>query len=625
MSSAHRYLLAGLLSLCCLRPSAAEYIEPITLAPDATISLRDHVMRLVDRTAALTIDDIRRRDDWQVRRHKPSEGLADAAVWLRFEVIRPRDVNANWRLKIGNPILDDIRLYRQDGSGLWIEDRAAYSIPSSAWPLTSRTPAFAFELPVGRQTLYLRLAARHSLAGSISLQSEDRHVAGATQEAMLFGACFGIFTVLILIQLYMRLLAADELSTWHLPYSLILLLTSLVGSGVARQIFPWTNSWLHEITVLLLGVAPLVFANFSVALLDLKHRAPSVRRIFLWTVAILSVLTTAAVALIGYQIGIAAQQYLLLATALFSTGLGLYLLIGGHRRALFYLLTFSVVDMAIAIAYLRSLGVLPGSFLTEHVLYLALVVHFLAITAIYIHRFNVLKRSLRVEQEARKEQSDFVEMVSHEFRTPLAVINASAEQLSSNLDATPDRRQQRYHNILDATRRMSKLLDEYFSVERFNTANQALHYRTVDPYEILEEAAADFSVERVRLVIQSVPDRFVCDRDLLRVALRNLLANADRHSPADRAVELRVSGGSDDCLRIEVRDQGDGIPADELPRIFQKYFRGRAAKEAPGAGLGLYLVRKIITAHGGRVEVESTPGAGTVFRLSIPNRKLTRP
>lgn len=624
MSSVKRYLLAGLLGLFCLRPSAGEYIEPITLSPDVTTPLRGHAMRLADAASAFTIDDVERQENWQPLRRQLNEGFTSAAIWLRFDLIQARNLNHNWRLKIGNPLLDDIRLYRRDVNGKWIEEKAEYRLPNSTWPITARTPTFALALPEGRHTFYLRLSALHSLATLASIQSADRYNAEATGEAMLFGAYFGVFVTLILIQLYMWLRASENLGGWYLPYSIILLFSSMLVAGVARQIFPWSSALLHEVTALLLTLAPIVVANLSATLLDLKHHAPSLRKIFLWTTIVLSLLNAIIVAVAGYQFGVQAQQYLLLVTVFFSTGLGLYFAIHGDRHALFYLLAFSVVDGAVAIRYLRNLGVIPPGFITENILYFAIGAHIIAITAIFIYRFNAIRHTLKIEQDARSEQLDFVEMVSHEFRTPLAVVKTSTEQLSANLDAAIDRRQQRYKNILDATNRLTNLLDEYFSVERFDTANRALHCRTIDPYEILEEAAADFSVDRVRLMTQDIPDHFICDRDLLRVAFRNLIANADRHSPADKPVELRTRGDTDGSLHIEVRDHGEGIPADELTRLFQKYFRGRSAKDKPGAGLGLYLVRKIVAAHGGTVHVESTPGSGTVFRLWVPSGKLPK-
>jgi len=104
---------------------------------------------------------------------------------------------------------------------------------------------------------------------------------------------------------------------------------------------------------------------------------------------------------------------------------------------------------------------------------------------------------------------------------------------------------------------------------------------------------------------------------LLRIALRNLLANAVRHAPEGVPVQFHAQGRVDGGVDFAVADAGCGIPADELPRLFQKYFRGRGAQDKPGAGLGLYLVQRIARLHGGTVVVTSN-AAGSRFVLTVP-------
>lgn len=141
---------------------------------------------------------------------------------------------------------------------------------------------------------------------------------------------------------------------------------------------------------------------------------------------------------------------------------------------------------------------------------------------------------------------------------------------------------------------------------------------------MIEEASSDWPVERIRISLDRLPKRSVCDPDLMRIVLRNLLANAVRHSPDDSVIELAVQGQDNGELHIRVQDRGEGIPADELPRLFQRYFRGRASQGKPGAGLGLNLVQRIVELHGGTIEVQSTEGQGTTFQIRLPQGQLPR-
>jgi signal transduction histidine kinase len=120
------------------------------------------------------------------------------------------------------------------------------------------------------------------------------------------------------------------------------------------------------------------------------------------------------------------------------------------------------------------------------------------------------------------------------------------------------------------------------------------------------------------LTVRNLPGKFVCDPHLLQIVLSNLLANAHRHSPAEAIIELDAVGDEHGGLLVAVTDHGEGIAPDEIPRLFQKYFRGRSALGQPGAGLGLFMVQRIVGLHGGRILVKSMPGTGSSFEIRLP-------
>lgn len=213
-------------------------------------------------------------------------------------------------------------------------------------------------------------------------------------------------------------------------------------------------------------------------------------------------------------------------------------------------------------------------------------------------------------------------MVSHEFRTPMAIISTSVQQLVANLDAPQDKMQERAGNIRQAVYRMERLLSEYLSVERLDTAHQPIRLVSTDFFEVIEEAVADWPLERIRLQVGELPEHWVCAPDMMRIVLRNLLENADRHAPPHTRIDLSVRAEADGSLRLSVTDHGEGIPPEELPKLFHKFFRGRASQGTPGAGLGLYLVARIVAAHHGRVSVDNTAGQGTSFLVHLPAIKL---
>ena len=169
---------------------------------------------------------------------------------------------------------------------------------------------------------------------------------------------------------------------------------------------------------------------------------------------------------------------------------------------------------------------------------------------------------------------------------------------------------------------MSDLMDTYLSADRMDTTEQPLHIQACNPQQLLEEIIAEWPEGRVRLTTTKLPVEYLCDPELLQVALRNLLANADRHSAQESVIELNAAGNENGGMRIAVEDHGQGIPNDEISKLFQRYFRGRAARGTPGAGLGLFLVQRIAEEHGGQVSVKSAPGE-TSFEMLLPGIAAT--
>lgn len=155
------------------------------------------------------------------------------------------------------------------------------------------------------------------------------------------------------------------------------------------------------------------------------------------------------------------------------------------------------------------------------------------------------------------------------------------------------------------------------SVERLQSADAELNREPGELMSLCQRVLDDFEDSpgpRVALVAPNVAVPFLCDENLLHIALRNLIHNARRHSPPDAPVVVRLNRHGSN-IDLVVHDDGEGIPADDLPQIFRRYYRGRNALHRPGAGLGLFLARKIAERHGGDLSVVSQPGQGTDFRI----------
>jgi signal transduction histidine kinase len=237
----------------------------------------------------------------------------------------------------------------------------------------------------------------------------------------------------------------------------------------------------------------------------------------------------------------------------------------------------------------------------------------------------VLYRTTMREIAVARQQSDFVSTVSHEFRTPLTSMRHLTELLASGAVASDERKADYYELLSHETERLHRLVESLLSFGRMTAGAYAWQLQAIDPRDLLEGIAAEFRREPMargrELVceIETNLPRLELDRDALSRAIWNLLENAAKYSPPGTLICLfaRRNGA---FVRLGVGDQGVGIPAAEQQAVFQKFVRGAGAKRAGigGVGIGLALVRQIVEAHGGTVQVESEPGRGSTFTLVIP-------
>jgi len=236
---------------------------------------------------------------------------------------------------------------------------------------------------------------------------------------------------------------------------------------------------------------------------------------------------------------------------------------------------------------------------------------------------GLLLRDIAREARTNRLRSDFVSSVSHELKTPITLIRLYSETLLRPDAFREEDRDGFYRIIMRESERLGRLVDRILTFSRVERGDQVYNLeegdvapviaRVVEDYrEYLERAG--FRLERA-LAPSAPPVRF--DAGALSQAVVNLLDNAVKYSGESREIAVRL-GAENGCVTLEVEDHGLGIPAAERERIFGRFYRVPNGSGKGGYGLGLFLVRHIMDAHGGRVDVDSEPGRGSRFRLTFP-------
>lgn len=231
-----------------------------------------------------------------------------------------------------------------------------------------------------------------------------------------------------------------------------------------------------------------------------------------------------------------------------------------------------------------------------------------------------LQAALATERNALRAQRQFVSMVSHEFRTPLAIIDTTAQRLDTALEQHMPDLAPRITKIRRAVARLLTLIDNCLSEDRLSTHDMTLRLEIAPPEKLLRRVAQDAPVDRpdrIRIELADGLRPVMCDAHLIGIALTNLVKNALNYSPPDTVVTLCARAG-EHSLEIEVDDEGPGVAADEKEAIFDKFYRSERTQTVSGAGLGLYLCREIARSHGGDVMLVEKNGPGACFRLTLP-------
>jgi len=236
-----------------------------------------------------------------------------------------------------------------------------------------------------------------------------------------------------------------------------------------------------------------------------------------------------------------------------------------------------------------------------------------------------LYRATTREMLLAREHADFVSAVSHEFRTPLTSMRHLTDLLVSRGVTSEERRTQYYGLLANETERLHRMVESLLSFGRIEGGAYAWQLQNADAGELVNGIVEEFRRESLaagRAVVCDIEDGLppiLADREALARALWNLLENAAKYSEAGS--EIRVFARSQGkTILLGVGDRGVGIPPSEQQKIFQKFVRGADAKRAGvrGVGIGLALVKRIVEAHGGTVQVESEPGRGSTFTLVLP-------
>ncbi len=236
-----------------------------------------------------------------------------------------------------------------------------------------------------------------------------------------------------------------------------------------------------------------------------------------------------------------------------------------------------------------------------------------------------LEIALAKEREINGLQRQFVSMVSHEFRTPLAIIDGNAQRLARRLpDLTPERSGKALQKVRRAVKRLTELMDSVLNAAHLEEGRITYEPEPCDLAEIVREISDSYADvypdHPIQVDVSGLSDCIVADPKLIRQVVSNLTSNAVKYSPS--GTTIWINGWQDEqsgYSMISVRDEGVGIPNAELGCLCDRFFRASTSTGIAGTGIGLHLVQHFVALHGGTIEIESEEGEGSTFTIRLPS------
>jgi len=582
------------------------------------------------------------------------------AWWLRFDLQVQPGFAEEWWLRLGVPYVDYV--------DVWIPERAADGTvslrhrelggmrPVSQRDLDSPISVLRLEpLPEGASnTVWIRLSGHRTLSLTGGFWRLDALASDLQRKTLELAGVIGMVILMAVVTLLLGLSLPDAKFLWYSAY----LATSAVLFACSENLLavlllpdqPHLAVRIHNVMMCLGLLTALLFVR---SLLELPTQFPRIARMFRGLTAL--TMLGLIISMAGrYDVIAPAVNLTRLVTALLVIALCVVLVRRRQPSAWPNLIGYSVYGTVGAIHFAKNLDWLPFTAFTQYSYLLGMMVHMIAIffglgLRVRLRERQALADSLlagarlettvaerttslnaevlerqNTEAQLRKamdEQRNFLAMVSHEFRTPLSIIGASAQMIvDERLPTRPEDVQREAGKIDRAAQRMNALVDTLLADEWLESSAMQIQPRELDLCASLRQLTQRYARASDRDVTFECPAQglsLFADPMLLNVLLDNLLENAIKYSPASTAIELHARR-EDAELVITVRDHGPGIPPADLAQIFERFYRSATVKRQPGIGLGLFMVRRIAEIHGGTVTAANAPDGGALFTIRLP-------
>ena len=545
-------------------------------------------------------------------------GFTTDAIWLKIPLQRKLSAPATWILEVPYLGLDSISLFGSSGGAQ----------PADRKSLFQRFDAFPIALTDEPQDFYLRVQSQYSISIPLMLWQAPAYSEAKLKDNFTQAIYFGGVLSLAIFNFLLFVSLRDRRYLLYVLFAVFLGLGMFAGNGYGQLLlWPDLPNWNAISQTFFISLAVCFNLLFTQDYLDTRkalpyfHKGLSLCAVFFLFVAIILVLSL----ILNWENRLV---YMFFMAATPISGLLVFLsslmkMRMGDHSAKYLLAAFGVLWLGGIIASLRALNVIPTNGLTAYSLQIGSAFEILLISFALAYQINTERVLRREAQDLHEQQIQFSSLISHEFRTPLNVIESQAALLEREKANGLDNLAKRTHVIMSAVQHLSHLFTKWSQADRLRNSLSKSNPSSIALYtwlgNLIDRCREFYPTHAIELEVDPDTDTIWADKELLQIALMNLIDNASKYSPAGSVIQVgTILQGETTGLFVE--DTGAGIPAENQEVIFNEYIRLEEAVNAPGDGLGLAFVKKIMDLHAGRIELTSQVSIGSRFTLWFTNK-----
>lgn len=606
---------------------------------DCPISLAKEVEVFRDPTGKVTMNDIvsePQKYSFAGEDIRSQERYSNDALWIRVSLQHDEGTPIDWVVQIFPAWIDEVEMYSVASDGKISPKKIGDKFSFSEREIKSSIMAFPLVLDSSATVHYFRIKTHGLTILDLNLWQKSVFDRIELKRSLFFSAFAGSIGVMVLMNLIFWRWMRDANYLIYSIFLVVMLAAVFAVQGYASSLFfpedpVYADRFVDATTCALMSIAAIFVCRFF----NYREYSRWASR-FTYVAAFIFFVAT-IFSLCGIiENSIRWLLYLEIVVGAFNT-LFIFLFIVRKKvfHHLFAALVFVIVNSSWLFYCMVLLGVvrLEQSFAMESLIQVTQLANLAVLNIAVISRSRDSELRLRAERkrafdsmkiakialEERVRQREFVAILSHEFRTPLAIVDAVAQALGLSPSGNDDRVKRSVEKIRKATRRLTTLVENILLDDALESGARST-VRGFDLWSVIENVRnIGLPDEHARLNISAArqPVMFEGDQEKIEMAVRNLILNAIKYSPADSMVDVECDVSSN-IFSVTVSNKGDPIPESEKSELFERYFRGGNSSLVPGSGLGLHISRAITRLHGGDVVLVSSGGAGTVFRLTLP-------